>query len=212
MMLDGATSTTVAMILLKAMGAKNLSYIVPNRFEYGYGLSCAIVDLAAQQQPDLIITVDNGISSCDGVAHAASLGIDVVVTDHHLAGEQLPQACAIVNPNQPGDGFVSKNLAGVGVIFYVMAALRAHLQAEGYFEQQQIKAPRMVEVLDIVALGTVCDVVPLDQNNRILVKQGLARMRQGRLRPGIAALLQLAKRDHRFVTASDLGFGVGRTR
>ncbi|MCF6324233.1 MAG: single-stranded-DNA-specific exonuclease RecJ [Gammaproteobacteria bacterium] len=206
---DGATSCTVAMRALRAMGAEKVSYLVPNRFEYGYGLTPEIVELASQQQPDLIVTVDNGISSIDGVNAAKNLGIKVLVTDHHLSGEVLPDADAIVNPNQPGDEFPSKNLAGVGVIFYVMLALRASLRESGWFEQQGIAVPNLVTLLDIVALGTVADVVPLDHNNRILVSQGLARIRSGACCAGINALLNVGKRNPANIVASDLGFAVG---
>ncbi len=206
---DGATSSAVAVASLRAFGAKNVSYLVPNRFTYGYGLTPEIVDVANEKKPDLIITVDNGISSHAGVARAKELGIDVLITDHHLAGESLPDACAIVNPNQPGCEFPSKNLAGVGVVFYVMLALRAHLKASGWFEEQGIKCPNMAHYLDLVALGTVADVVPLDKNNRILVHQGLSRIRAGYVCPGIAAILQVAGRNPDNLKASDLGFSVG---
>jgi len=191
------------------MGAKQVSYLVPNRFEYGYGLTPEIVELAKQQQPDLIVTVDNGISSIDGVSAAKVADIDVLVTDHHLPGAALPAADAIVNPNQPGDEFPSKNLAGVGVIFYVMLALRTYLRENGWFEQQQILEPNLATLLDIVSLGTVADVVPLDHNNRILVSQGLARIRKGVCCPGINALLNVGKRNPHNIVASDLGFAVG---
>ncbi len=206
---DGATSCTVAMRALRMMGAGKVSYLVPNRFEYGYGLTPEIVALAKEQQPDLIVTVDNGISSIDGVCAAKELGIKVLVTDHHLPGEVLPDADAIVNPNQPGDEFPSKNLAGVGVIFYVMLALRAHLRESSWFEQAGIVEPNLASLLDIVALGTVADVVPLDHNNRILVSQGLARIRRGACCAGISALLNIGKRNPVNVVASDLGFAVG---
>jgi len=206
---DGATSCTVAMRALRSMGAGQVSYLVPNRFEYGYGLTPEIVELAKQQQPDLIVTVDNGISSIEGVSAAKAAGIQVLVTDHHLPGAQLPEADAIVNPNQPGDGFPSKNLAGVGVIFYVMLALRTHLRASGWFEKQGMTVPNLATLLDIVALGTVADVVPLDHNNRILVSQGLARIRSGACCAGINALLSVGKRNPQNLVASDLGFAVG---
>ena len=206
---DGATSTALAILALRAFGACNVSYLVPNRFEFGYGLTPEIVALAVQRNPDLIITVDNGIASIAGVEHANAMGIPVLVTDHHLPGEVLPAAAVIVNPNQPGDGFPSKNLAGVGVIFYVMAALRRHLSDNGWFQKKAIEAPNLAEWLDLVALGTVADLVPLDSNNRILVEQGLRRMRAGRCRPGIQALLELAGRGLQRVVASDLGFAVG---
>lgn len=206
---DGATSCALGISVLRAFGLENVSYLVPNRFEFGYGLSPEIVGIAAIEQPDVIITVDNGISSVDGVAAAQGLGISVLVTDHHLPGEELPTADVIVNPNLAGDKFASKNLAGVGVIFYVMLAVRSHLRQQGWFEQMQIPEPNMSQFLDYVALGTVADVVPLDHNNRILVHQGLQRIRAGSACFGIKALLQVAKRDYQFVTAEDLGFVVG---
>jgi len=206
---DGATSCAVAMRALRSMGAQQVSYLVPNRFEYGYGLTPEIVALAKQQQPDLIVTVDNGISSIEGVAAAVAAGIRVLVTDHHLPGETLPNADAIVNPNQPGDEFPSKNLAGVGVIFYVMLALRAYLRNSGWFDQQGIAEPNLGKLLDIVALGTVADVVPLDHNNRILVSQGLARIRGGGCCAGINALLNVGRRHPQRIVAADLGFAVG---
>ncbi len=206
---DGATSTALSMLTLRRFGAKNIDYIVPNRFDFGYGLSTPIVDIAHSQGTQLIMTVDNGISSIDGVARAKELGIDVVVTDHHLAGEALPNADAIVNPNQPGCTFASKNLAGVGVAFYVMLALRALMRQENYFAQSGIAEPNMAEFLDIVALGTVADVVVLDSNNRILVEQGISRIKAGRCRVGIQALLEIAKRNISRVVASDMGFAIG---
>ncbi len=180
---------------------------MPNRFDYGYGLTPEIVELAAEPAPDLIITVDNGISSLEGVAAARARGIATLITDHHLAGRELPAADVIVNPNQPGCEFPSKNLAGVGVIFYVMLALRAELRRRGWFEQRQ--EPNLGHYTDLVALGTVADVVPLDRNNRILVAAGLQRIRAGQARPGIGALLEVASRNPRTVVASDLGFAVG---
>ncbi len=206
---DGATSCVVAMRALRLMGAQQVSYLVPNRFEYGYGLTPEIVELAKQQQPGLIVTVDNGISSIEGVAQAVAAGIRVLVTDHHLPGAELPNADAIVNPNQPGDTFPSKNLAGVGVIFYVMLALRTHLRATGWFEQQSLAEPNLATLLDIVALGTVADVVPLDHNNRVLVSQGLARIRSGACCAGINALLTVGRRNSANIVAADLGFAVG---
>jgi len=206
---DGATSCALAISAMRAFGLQNVSYLVPNRFEFGYGLSPEIVGVAAMEQPDVIVTVDNGISSVDGVNAAQALGISVLITDHHLPGEQLPTADVIVNPNLVQDSFASKNLAGVGVIFYVMLALRAKLRSQSWFQQMQIAEPNMSQFLDLVALGTVADVVPLDHNNRILVQQGLQRIRAGQARPGIAALLQVAKKDHRYIAASDLGFSVG---
>lgn len=206
---DGATSCALAMRCLKAFGASNVSYLVPNRFEYGYGLSPEIVGVAAMQQPDVIITVDNGISSVDGVHAAQQLGMSVLVTDHHLPGEEIPTADVIVNPNLPGDKFLSKALAGVGVIFYVMLALRAKLRALEWFSQSKMSEPNMTQFLDLVALGTVADVVPLDQNNRLLVQQGLQRIRDGKGCAGINALLTVANRSPRNLAASDLGFAVG---
>jgi single-stranded-DNA-specific exonuclease len=205
---DGATSTALAIAALRAMGAVEPRFLVPNRFEYGYGLTPEIVELASADKPSLIVTVDNGISSIEGVARAAELGIKTLVTDHHLPGAQLPAADVIVNPNQVGCEFPSKNLAGVGVIFYVMSALRAELSRRGWFEQAGISSPNLAEVLDLVALGTVADVVPLDYNNRILVEQGLRRIRAGKTRPGITALLEIAARPGQRLVASDLSFGV----
>jgi single-stranded-DNA-specific exonuclease len=204
---DGATSTALAVSVLKAFGASRVSYLVPNRFEYGYGLTPEIVALAAIDSPDLIITVDNGISSLEGVAAANELGIQTLITDHHLAGRELPQADVIVNPNQPGCEFPSKNLAGVGVIFYIMLALRAELRNRQWFKQRP--EVNLAQYLDLVALGTVADVVPLDRNNRILVAEGLRRIRHSQCRPGILALLDVASRPPQSVVASDLGFAVG---
>lgn len=206
---DGATSSTLAVLALKVMGAQQVSYLVPNRFDYGYGLTPEIVEVAKGRAPDLIMTVDNGISSVDGVQAANAAGIKVLITDHHLPGRVLPDAAAIVNPNQPGCDFPSKNLAGVGVIFYLMSALRTTLNREGWFQQQDLPVPNMADFLDLVALGTVADVVPLDQNNRILVHQGLRRIRAGRCRPGISALIAVAGRQQGKLVASDLGFTVG---
>ena len=205
---DGATSTAVAVSALQAFGAQHVDFLVPNRFEYGYGLTPEIVEVASQWQPDLIITVDNGISCVRGVAAAHQKGIEVLVTDHHLPGDELPEAVAIVNPNQQGCQFPSKQLAGVGVIFYVMLALRRYLQNQNYFTEHTIDIPNMAQFLDLVALGTVADVVPLDKNNRILVHQGLSRIRAGHCRPGILALLSVAKREMSKLQASDLGFAV----
>ncbi|NVJ51195.1 MAG: single-stranded-DNA-specific exonuclease RecJ [Gammaproteobacteria bacterium] len=204
---DGATSTALLMLGLKTMGWQNVDYVVPNRFEFGYGLSVGIVDHIAAQAPDWIITVDNGISSLDGVARARELGIKVIITDHHLAPETLPAADYIINPNQPNDNFPSKAIAGVGVAFYTLVALRAELRRQGAFTNQS--EPNLADWLDLVALGTVADVVPLDFNNRVLVANGLRRIRAGRCRPGILALLQLARRDCASAQASDLGFAVG---
>lgn len=206
---DGATSSALAVLALRAMGLSNVDFLVPNRFEYGYGLTPEIVAVAAAQQPDIILTVDNGISSIEGVSAAHDLGIAVIVTDHHLPGAQLPDADAIVNPNQPGCDFPSKNLAGVGVIFYVMNALRGELRNIGWFEENGIAEPNMASFLDLVALGTVADVVPLDHNNRILVAQGLERIRAGRCRPGIKALAEIAGKQLQKITASDFGFAIG---
>jgi single-stranded-DNA-specific exonuclease len=204
---DGATACAVALRGLRAMGAR-VDFIVPNRFEYGYGLTPEIVALAAQEKsPDVIITVDNGIASVDGVAEANRRGIDVVVTDHHLPGDTLPAARVIVNPNQPACGFPSKHLAGVGVMFYVLLALRAELRKRGVFDAQT--QPKLDALLDLVALGTVADVVKLDANNRILVAQGLKRIRSGRMQPGIAALFRVAAREARRATPFDLGFALG---
>lgn len=205
---DGATSCAVAVRALRMMGAVHVDFMVPNRFEYGYGLTPEIVAVAKQQQPDVIVTVDNGISSIDGVAAATALGITVVVTDHHLAGASLPSADAIVNPTQPGCTFPSKSMAGVGVIFYVMLAVRHQLRAQNWFDQQGRPEPNLATLLDLVALGTVADVVSLDQNNRILVAQGLARVRARQACPGILALLNVAGRDPTRITATDFGFCV----
>ncbi|MCQ4145128.1 single-stranded-DNA-specific exonuclease RecJ [Vogesella sp. AC12] len=202
---DGATACAVAVKGLAALGAV-IDFIVPNRFEYGYGLTPEIVELAAQSRPDIIVTVDNGIASVAGVEAANARGIEVLVTDHHLPGDTLP-AALIVNPNQPGCEFPSKNLAGVGVMFYVLMALRAELRARGAFRQQP--EPNLGELLDLVALGTVADVVKLDRNNRILVDNGLRRMRAGRMAPGIAALFRVAGRAAHKANAFDLGFTVG---
>lgn len=206
---DGATSTSLGMLALEAMGAIAPDYLVPNRFEFGYGLTPEIVEVAKDKHPDVLVTVDNGIASIEGVLAAKSYGMKVVVTDHHLPGDELPQADAIVNPNHPKCGFESKNLAGVGVIFYVMSALRAELNRRNWFEEQHIPTPNLAEYLDLVALGTVADVVPLDGNNRILVQQGIKRIQAGQARPGIMALLEVGRRDHTQLKASDLGFVVG---
>ena len=204
---DGATASTVGMLGLRLLGAAHVDYLVPNRFEYGYGLTPEIVEVALTRSPQLLITVDNGISSIEGVAAAKKAGLSVLVTDHHLPGNELPAADAIVNPNQPGCEFPSKALAGVGVIFYVLIALRARLNSLGWY--QDSKAPNIAELLDLVALGSVADVVPLDANNRILVHQGLERIRAGRARPGLKAILEVAKRDHSRITSTDLGFILG---
>ncbi|HHM0567157.1 TPA: single-stranded-DNA-specific exonuclease RecJ, partial [Legionella pneumophila] len=188
--------------------AKFVEYLVPNRFEFGYGLTPAIVEVASKWQPHLIITVDNGIASFEGVDAANKMGIDVLITDHHLPAESLPDACAIVNPNQPGCLFPSKSIAGVGVIFYVMLALRRHLSKSNWFSEINLPEPNMASFLDLVALGTVADVVGLDQNNRIMVNQGMMRIRQGQCREGIKALIEIAGRDYSRLRESDLGFAI----
>lgn len=205
---DGATSTALGVSALRAMGAACVDYLVPNRFEFGYGLTPSIVEVASQWKPHLIITVDNGIASFDGVARANELNIDVLITDHHLPAELVPNACAIVNPNQSGCTFPSKSIAGVGVIFYVMLALRRHLVNTHWFSQMNIPEPNMASFLDLVALGTVADVVGLDQNNRIMVNQGMLRIRQGHCREGIKALIEIANRDCAKLRESDLGFAI----
>jgi len=206
---DGATSTALSVLALRSLGCDNVSYLVPNRFDDGYGLSPEVVDQAHARGAQLILTVDNGISSHTGVARAHELGIPVVVTDHHLPGDTLPEAEAIVNPNLRDCDFPSKSLAGVGVAFYLMLALRAFLRDNGWFEARGIAMPNLAELLDLVALGTVADVVPLDANNRILTWQGLSRIRAGRCRPGIKALLEIANREAHKLAASDLGFALG---
>ncbi len=203
---DGATASALGTLALRRFGA-TVEYLVPNRFEFGYGLTPEIVRIAAERRPDFIITVDNGIASLDGVEEARRLGIEVLVTDHHLPGPELPRARCIVNPNQPGCPFPSKHLAGVGVMFYVMLALRAELRRRGAFVASS--EPNLAEYLDIVALGTIADVVRLDRNNRTLVAQGLRRIAAGRTRPGIAALLRAAGRDATRASTYDLGFVVG---
>lgn len=205
---DGATSSALAIRLFRKMGLQQVNYIVPNRFQYGYGLSSAIVDVAISYQPDLIMTVDNGIASIEGVAKARQQGIDVLITDHHLPGNQLPVADVILNPNQHGDEFPSKMLAGVGVVFYLFMALRSALRERGWFAEQGIEEPNLADYLDIVALGTMADVVPLDRNNRILVKQGLLRMRAGRAHAGILALIETARKTPMYLCATDLGFSL----
>jgi single-stranded-DNA-specific exonuclease len=204
---DGATACAVGMRALRAFGA-TVDYLVPNRFTYGYGLSPEIVDLAATRNPDLIVTVDNGIASLEGVTRANELGIATLITDHHLPVEQLPTADCIVNPNQPGCEFPSKCIAGVGVMFYVMLALRAELRTRGWFGDER-KEPNLGALLDLVALGTVADVVRLDRNNRILVNQGIKRMREGKLTPGLRAIFRAAGREPAKATSLDLGFIVG---
>ncbi|UEG18925.1 single-stranded-DNA-specific exonuclease RecJ [Pantoea ananatis] len=205
---DGATSTALTVLALRSMGCSNVQYLVPNRFEDGYGLSPEVVEQARARGAEMILTVDNGISSHAGVALAHQHGIAVLVTDHHLPGETLPDADAIVNPNLPDCHFPSRSLAGVGVAFYLMMALRAHLRTQGWFGVTRSE-PNLADLLDLVALGTVADVVPLDANNRILVWQGLSRIRAGKCRPGIKALLEIANRDARQLAASDLGFALG---
>lgn len=204
---DGATGTALAVLALKAFGAQRVSYLVPSRFTQGYGLSPELARIAAEQGAQLLITVDNGIASVSGVAAAKALGLQVLITDHHLPGQELPAADAIVNPNQPGCDFASKSIAGVGVMFYVLSALRAHLRDAGWFQNRA--EPNLAEFLDLVAVGTVADVVRLDANNRILVAQGLNRIRAARARPGILALLRVANRKPEHVSASDLGFAIG---
>ena len=217
---DGATACAVGIRALRQLAAspesdpaeiaERIGYLVPNRFTYGYGLTPAIVDLAAERNPDLIVTVDNGIASIDGVARATERGIATLITDHHLPGETLPEAECIVNPNQPGCSFPSKHLAGVGVMFYVMLALRAELRARGWFaEGSGRREPNLANLLDLVALGTIADVVRLDHNNRILVSQGLKRMRAGQISPGVRALFRAAGRDPAKAVSLDLGFIVG---
>ncbi|HCA3881662.1 TPA: single-stranded-DNA-specific exonuclease RecJ [Salmonella enterica] len=206
---DGATSTALSVLGMRALGCDNISYLVPNRFEDGYGLSPEVVDQAKARGAQLIVTVDNGISSHAGVAHAKTLGISVIVTDHHLPGDTLPEADAIINPNLRDCEFPSKSLAGVGVAFYLMLALRTFLRDKGWFDERNIAPPNLAELLDLVALGTVADVVPLDANNRILTWQGLSRIRAGKCRPGIKALLEISNRDPQQLAASDLGFALG---
>ena len=203
---DGATACAIGIRALRAMGA-NVSYLVPNRFEYGYGLTPEIVDLAAHAEPDMLITVDNGIASVEGVARANELGMSVLVTDHHLPGDQLPAADVIVNPNQPGCAFPSKAIAGCGVMFYVMLALRAELRNRSAFDGRE--APNLGNLLDLVALGTVADVVKLDHNNRILVTQGMQRIRAGNMVPGLRALFAAAGREPSQAQSFDLGFALG---
>ncbi|WP_196209616.1 single-stranded-DNA-specific exonuclease RecJ [Citrobacter sp. Res13-Sevr-PEB04-36] len=206
---DGATSTALSILAMRALGCSNIDYLVPNRFEDGYGLSPEVVDQAHARGAELIVTVDNGISSHAGVEHARTLGIPVVVTDHHLPGDTLPGAVAIINPNLHDCTFPSKSLAGVGVAFYLMLALRTFLRDKGWFDERGITPPNLADLLDLVALGTVADVVPLDANNRILTWQGLSRIRAGKCRPGIKALLEISNRDPQKLAASDLGFALG---
>ncbi len=205
---DGATSSALMVRALRLLGAGPVDYLVPNRFTFGYGLTPEIVELAAERKPELLITVDNGISSLAGVSAAKKHGMQVIVTDHHLPGDTLPEADAIVNPNQPGDTFPCKSLAGVGVALYVMFSLRAELRERGWFAEKNIPEPNLASLLDLVALGTVADVVPLELNNRILVAQGLARIRQGKCCAGIKALLKIAGKNQSNCIAADFGFGV----
>ena len=206
---DGATSVALCLLALRAMGARQVDFLVPNRFDYGYGLSPEIVQLAAGMEPRVIVTVDNGVASVDGVALANELGIDVVVTDHHLPGDVLPDAFALVNPNVGGSSFGSKAMAGVGVAYYLLSWVRQALRQRQHFVSRGIDEPNMAQYLDLVALGTVADVVPLDHNNRILVHQGLLRIQRGMTRPGIAALARVGKRDLTTLSASDMGFALG---
>jgi len=205
---DGATGTALAVLSLRAMGCESVNFRVPNRFEFGYGLTVPLVETLMPDLPDLLVTVDSGISCIKGVERARELGCNIVVTDHHLPGDVLPMANAIVNPNVPGDAFPSKSMAGVGVMFYLLSVVRRKLRERGWFSPQR-PAPNLAGFLDLVALGTVSDLVALDHNNRILVRQGLERIRRGLTRPGLMALLRLGKRDYRFANASDLGFAVG---
>jgi single-stranded-DNA-specific exonuclease len=206
---DGATSCALAVLALRAFGCRHVDYLVPNRFTFGYGLTPEIVEHARPRRPDVIVTVDNGISSVAGVEAANRLGCDVVITDHHLPGSEMPPARALVNPNVPGNAFPSKALAGVGVIFYVLVALRKRLRERDWFAGRGLVEPSMADYLDLVALGTIADVVPLDHNNRILVHQGLQRIRAGRCRPGITALLRVAGRQPNRVRETDIGFAAG---
>jgi single-stranded-DNA-specific exonuclease len=206
---DGATSCALFKLGLRAMGYNHVDYLVPNRFEYGYGLTPEIVAVAQERQPDLIVTVDNGIASIDGVAAANAADIDVLVTDHHLPGNVLPDACCILNPNLPNCDFPSKALAGVGVVFYLLSALRAELRDRDWFSTRNLSEPNLAQFLDLVALGTVADVVPLDQNNRRLVRHGIHIIRSGKGRPGILALLGVAGRNSKTVVANDLAFAAG---
>lgn len=206
---DGATSCTLAVRALRAMGAYWVSYCVPNRFRHGYGLTPEIVEVAAEKKPDLIVTVDNGISSHEGVKAAQARGIKVLITDHHSPGQNLPDAEVIINPNQQGDNFPSKNLAGVGVIFYVMMALRKRLREVSWFTQSNLVEPNLAQFLDLVAVGTVADVVKLDYLNRILVKKGLERIRKKKCVPGITALCKVTKKSQDWLSAGDIGYKIG---
>ncbi|WP_025541208.1 single-stranded-DNA-specific exonuclease RecJ [Vibrio parahaemolyticus] len=206
---DGATSSALSVLALRMLGSNNVDYLVPNRFEDGYGLSPEVVDQALELGAEMIMTVDNGVSSIEGVRYAKENGITVLVTDHHLPGQVLPEVDAMVNPNLDSCAFPSKALAGVGVAFYLMMALCVHMRKHNWFTQQGMQEPKLMELIDLVALGTVADVVPLDENNRILVHQGLQRIRAGKARPGIQALIEVAKRDARRLVASDFGFALG---
>jgi len=206
---DGATAAVVAILGLQMLGLASVDYLVPNRFDYGYGLSKEIAAVAIERNPDLVITVDNGISSVEGVAVLQNANIDVIVTDHHLAGSELPRAHAIVNPNQPDCNFPGKTLAGVGVMFYVLLGLRKYMRERNWFKDRGMELPNLASLLDLVALGTVADVVPLDHNNRILVAQGIARMKKGHCRPGIQALLSVAGKSLAAVSSADLGYVIG---
>ncbi|SEF72717.1 exonuclease RecJ [Vibrio hangzhouensis] len=206
---DGATSSALSVLALRMLGSRNVDYLVPNRFEDGYGLSPEVVDQAIEIGAEVIMTVDNGVSSIAGVQYAKENGIKVLVTDHHLPGSELPNVDAMVNPNLNECGFPSKALAGVGVAFYLMMALCVHMRKLGWFARQGMAEPKLMELIDLVALGTVADVVPLDENNRILVHQGLQRIRAGKARPGIQALIEIAKRDARKLVAADFGFALG---
>ncbi|MBG0755350.1 single-stranded-DNA-specific exonuclease RecJ [Vibrio cidicii] len=206
---DGATSSALSVLALRMLGSRNVDYLVPNRFEDGYGLSPEVVDQALELGAEMIMTVDNGVSSIEGVRYAKQNGLQVLVTDHHLPGAHLPEVDAMVNPNLQSCAFPSKALAGVGVAFYLMMALCVHMRKAGWFAQQGMAEPKLMELVDLVALGTVADVVPLDENNRILVHQGLQRIRAGKARPGIQALIEVAKRDARRLVAADFGFALG---
>ncbi|KYN83770.1 single-stranded-DNA-specific exonuclease RecJ [Vibrio cidicii] len=206
---DGATSSALSVLALRMLGSRNVDYLVPNRFEDGYGLSPEVVDQVLELGAEMIMTVDNGVSSIEGVRYAKQNGLQVLVTDHHLPGAQLPEVDAMVNPNLQSCAFPSKALAGVGVAFYLMMALCVHMRKAGWFAQQGMAEPKLMELVDLVALGTVADVVPLDENNRILVHQGLQRIRAGKARPGIQALIEVAKRDARRLVAADFGFALG---
>ncbi|EGQ9715361.1 single-stranded-DNA-specific exonuclease RecJ [Vibrio alginolyticus] len=206
---DGATSSALSVLALRMLGSHNVDYLVPNRFEDGYGLSPEVVDQALELDAEMIMTVDNGVSSIEGVRYAKENGITVLVTDHHLPGQVLPDVDAMVNPNLESCSFPSKALAGVGVAFYLMMALCVHMRKHNWFAEQGMQEPKLMELIDLVALGTVADVVPLDENNRILVHQGLQRIRAGKARPGIQALIEVAKRDARRLVASDFGFALG---